>query len=99
MTPVHNPFPDSKFLLGKILATPGAMDALERCGQQPIEFFSRHADGDWGDIHPEDVGLNEQALLHGGRLMSVYQTNDGTKVWLITEADRSATTLLLPEEY
>jgi hypothetical protein len=99
MKPVHSPFPDSKFPLGRILATPGALEVLGECGQQASEFFSRHAAGDWGDIHPEDIGLNEQALLHGSRLMSVYQTNDGTKVWLITEADRSATTLLLPEEY
>jgi hypothetical protein len=61
--------------------------------------LARHAIGDWGELEPNDVAENQYSVAHGFRLLSCYQTNAGEKLWIITEADRSATTLLLPEEY
>src|ERR1035438_5905254 len=84
---------------GQIVATPGALAALERAKQPPTCFLARHAIGDWGELEPTDVAENKYSLIHGFRLLSSYQTNAGEKLWIITEADRSATTLLLPEEY
>ncbi len=89
----------SLFPLGQIVATPGALAALERAQQPPICFLTRHASGDWGELEPTDVAENQYSIAHGFRLLSSYQTNAGEKLWIITEADRSATTLLLPEEY
>ena len=87
------------FPLGQIVATPGALAALERAKQPPACFLSRHAIGDWGELEPADVAENEYSVAHGFRLLSSYPTNAGEKLWIITEADRSVTTLLLPEEY
>jgi hypothetical protein len=87
------------FPLGQIVATPRALAALERAQQQPASFVARHASGDWGELEPTDVAENQYSVAHGFRLLSSYQTNAGAKLWIITEADRSATTLLLPEEY
>jgi len=88
-----------KFPLGQIVATPGALQALERTGQAPLEFVKRHVLGDWGDLDEHDRRENEFSLNAGLRLLSAYTLVDGTRIWIITEADRSATTLLLPEEY
>ena len=87
------------FPLGQIVATPGALAALEKANQSPTAFLARHAGGDWGELDPTDVAENEFSIAHGFRLLSSYQTDAGDKLWIITEADRSATTLLLPEEY
>jgi hypothetical protein len=87
------------FPLGQIVATPGALAALERAKQPPTCFLARHAIGDWGAPEPTDVAENEYSLIHGFRLLSSYQTDAGETLWIITEADRSATTLLLPDEY
>jgi hypothetical protein len=87
------------FPLGQIVATRGALAALERAQQPPTCFLARHARGDWGELEPTDVAENEYSVAHGVRLLSSYQTDAGEKLWIITEADRSATTLLLPEEY
>ncbi len=89
----------SLFLLGRVVATPGALTALESAGQTPQEFLDRHVTGDWGRLPEEDVAANERALIHGGRIFSGYDLADGTRMWLITEADRSSTCLLLPSEY
>ncbi|HLN28591.1 MAG TPA: hypothetical protein VK395_12685 [Gemmataceae bacterium] len=94
----------SKFSLGQVLATPGALEVLGKSRQQPAEFLARHARGDWGDLSEEDRLLNDQALTDGSRLLSTYRTSRGTKLWVITEAAddqgrRAATTILLPEEY
>jgi hypothetical protein len=89
----------SLFTLGQVVATPGALAALEKAGQQPGDFLSRHISGDWGDVPPEDVKENEFSLKHGFRLLSAYHTSAGDKLWVITEGDRSSTSLLLPEEY
>jgi hypothetical protein len=93
-----------KFPLGQVLATPSALEALEASGQAPTDFLTRHVRGDWGEICEEDKELNDQSLLDGSRILSAYRTGKGVKIWVITEAaddggQRSATTLLLPEEY
>lgn len=88
------------FPLGQIVATPGALAALEKAGQTPQDFLSRHVCGDWGELDEHDRKENELGLKRGFRLMSSYRTGAGdAKVWVITEADRSVTTLLLPDEY
>src|SRR5438046_10499135 len=84
------------FELGQIVATPGALAALKKAGQQPGEFLTRHVNR---DLSYEDRKENEYSLEHGFRLLSSYRTNAGDKLWIITESDRSVTTLLLPEEY
>ena len=89
----------SRFPLGRFVATPGSLIALSEAGQTPQEFVRRHQMGDWGDLDHEDREENERSLEIGCRLLSAYQLRDGTKIWIITEADRSATTLLLPSEY
>lgn len=83
--------------LGRTLATLGVLEVTTRAEQNIA--FTRHSRGDWGDVCSEDWQANDQALQNGGRLLSVYHTVSGTKFWIITEADRSATTILLPEEY
>jgi hypothetical protein len=89
----------TKFPLGQIVATPGAIEALEESGQTPGFFLDQHASGDWGIVGQEDWKLNDQALKDGERILSAYRTLKGKKLWVITEADRSVTTLLLPDEY
>ena len=88
-----------KFDPGQIVATPGVLDAMASSGDDPLDFLFRHLDGDWGDVDEHDRQENELSLQHGWRLLSCYRLSDGTKVWIITEADRSSTCLLLPEEY
>ncbi len=87
------------FELGQIVATPGALIALRKAGQEPGEFLARHVNREWGDLSDEDRKQNDYSLEHGFRLLSSYRTNAGDKLSIITESDRSATTLLLPEEY
>jgi hypothetical protein len=88
-----------KFPLGRIVATPGALAALDEAEQSPYEFLDRHVRGDWGEVCEEDAKENEFSLESELRLLSAYTTKKGEKVWVITEADRSSTTILLPEEY
>ena len=87
------------FTLGQVVATPGALAAIEKSGQQPGEFLARHVRGDWGEVPPEDIKESELSLQHGFRLLSAYHTSAGDKLWVITEADRSSTCILLPKEY
>ena len=89
---------ESRFPLGQLVITPGA---LERLSAKEIQLaLNRHATGDWGELPEEDVQENERALTHGARLFSAYRSEDGkTRFYVITEADRSVTTVLLPEEY
>lgn len=84
---------------GRLVATPGALALLEQINKSPLELLSRHLRGDWGDLCQEDKTENELSLKHGFRLMSSYQVTETEKLWVITEADRSVTTLLLPAEY
>jgi hypothetical protein len=87
------------FPLGQIMATPGALEALEASHQSPAEFLTRHARGDWGELSADDITENEFSLKNGFRLLSSYLTAAGQKLWVITEAERDLTTLLLPDEY
>ena len=80
------------------MATPGALEALREAGEDPLHLLGRHASGDWGDLCEHDRRENERSLKHGWRLLSSYPVGE-SRVWVITEADRSVTTLLLPEEY
>lgn len=91
--------PNPLFTIGRLLATPGAIELLAERGLSPFEFVSRHRQGDWGDLDEEDVQANCAALTHGSRLLSSYRLDADTRLWIITEADRSVTTLLLPSEY
>jgi hypothetical protein len=88
-----------KFLLGRLVATPGALKALEEAGQSPFTVVNRHVVGDWGELDDEDRARNDEALTDGTRLLSAYILKTEVKIWIITEADRSVTTILLPEEY
>ena len=87
------------FRLGRWVCTPGAEAALRRSGDSFLTYLARHAAGDWGDLCPHDRSVNDQALRSGGRLFSAYRLSNGTKIWVITESDRSVTTILLPDEY
>ena len=86
------------FCLGKVVATPGALSLLETLQRTPAEFLSRHQSGDWGELCKEDREANDAALKHGDRIFSAYKI-DETKVWIITEANRSSTCILKPEDY
>lgn len=88
-----------KFELGHIVATPAALESLRESGQDGSEFLNRHVRGDYGEMPTEDVSANDEAIRDGARVMSAYTTLNGKKLWVITEADRSVTTLLLPEDY
>jgi hypothetical protein len=95
------------FSLGRVVATPGALAALEKVGKAPIDYLQRHAKGDWGEaLCDEDKQANAEALKHGTRLLSAYNLTPEQKLWIITDGiidsdtgQRYATTLLLPEEY
>ena len=87
----------AKFPMGRLVATP---NALSQIAQDDItSALRRHLSGDWGELDSEDRDANEQALIHGTRLLSTHHAANGTKFWIITEANRSATTLLMPEDY
>jgi hypothetical protein len=79
--------------------TPGALRALDEAGQSLLTFLARHAASDWGDLDAHDRAANEAAVVSGERILSAYRLASGERLWLITEADRSATVALLPEEY
>jgi hypothetical protein len=87
------------FTAGRLVATPGALALLEQVDKSPLEYISRHLRGDWGDLDQEDRTENQLSLKYGFRLLSSYQVTETEKLWVITEADRSVTTLLLPREY
>ena len=89
----------AKFSLGRLAATPGALEAMEASGQTAEFFFARHASGDWGEVNEEDQKLNDEALAHSDRILSAYRTLKGVRLWVVTEADRSSTVALLPQEY
>ena len=89
----------SLFPLGRVVATPGALGALSEAGVVPVALLARHVIGDWGEVPTEDAKENEHSLKHGYRVLSSYPLSTGAKVWIITEADRSSTCLLRPDEY
>lgn len=86
------------FPLGRIVATPGALNLLVMAGQDPSELLKRHQSGDWGDVPPADAAENRRSIRHGWRILSSYQVGS-QRIWIITEANRSSTCLLLPEDY
>jgi hypothetical protein len=87
----------AKFNLGQLLATPGV---LEAAGAEDLRaYLNRHAAGDWGDVGTSDARANDRALIERTRLLSAYRLRNGTRIWIITESDRAATTILLPDEY
>ncbi len=88
-----------KFPMGQVVATPGAINAMNDAGDHPNDFLFRHATGDWGEVPREDAELNDLAVIEDSRILSAYFTKSGVKLWIITEVDRSSTTILLPEEY
>jgi hypothetical protein len=92
------------FKLGQVVATQEAIRAMQRAGASPWPMLSRHVAGDWGDLSHEDKHLNDEAVTDGSRILSAYHLADGTKLWVITEAEddhgqRAATTILTPDEY
>jgi hypothetical protein len=87
----------ARFTLGSLVATPGALRAMNGSSLWP--YIKRHASGDWGDVSSEDKKENEFSVKNGFRIMSVYAIPGGGKIWIITEADRSSTTVLTPHEY
>ena len=94
----------SKFPLGQVVATPGALEALAEAGQTPEFFLAKHASGDWGEVCDGDKRLNDEALVNGERLLSAYRTLKGVRIWIISEAaddngQRAATSIILPSEY
>lgn len=88
---------EPKFPLGRAVMTSGVAEMVKK-GLDPVRYLVRHVQGDWGDVGPEDWYANQRNLKRGGRLFSAYKTSCG-KVWVITERDRSITTVLLPGEY
>jgi hypothetical protein len=87
------------FALGKVVATPGALDTMTQLDIVPLALIHRHVTGDWGDLGAEDQQQNRLAIRSGLRIFSSYKISASVKIWIITEADRSSTTLLLPGEY
>ena len=90
---------EAKFSMGRVVATPGALCALEEAFESALGFLSRHVSGDWGDVCAEDEQENDFAMGEHLRIFSAYHLRNGTKIWIITEADRSVTTILLPSGY
>ena len=88
-----------RFPLGRVVATPGALSSLEKAEQLPAEFLDRHVNGDWGDVPDADKQENEVSIEQRFRILSVYTTSAGDRIWILTEADRSVTTILLSSEY
>jgi len=86
-----------KFSLGQIFVTPDSKRVVP--ASELAAALNRHEHGDWGNVGPKGIAINERALVSGARLFSVYQSSDGVTFWIITEPDRSATTVLLPENY
>ena len=92
-----NPYPTARFRLGHIYSTPNALSRITN--EDILLGIQRHQAGDWGDLDEHDRQANELALREGTRLLSVYHAGNGTRFWIITEADRQTTTILLPEDY
>jgi len=90
---------DVKFPPGRVVATPGAIELLDKNGMDGSSVLLRHLQGDWGDLDDADIKQNDLSLENKQRLLSSYSLPDSAKVWVITEWDRSVTTILLPEDY
>jgi hypothetical protein len=88
-----------KFSLGRTVATPGALAALQQAAASHSEFLWRHEHGDWGELSEDDKKENDFSVLNGLRILSAYTLSTGVRIWVLTQADRSSTTIMLPEEY
>lgn len=99
MSTQSQPVAAVRFNPGHVVATPGALEALQTNQQNAVYFLARHLRADWGELDEPDRQANDHALTTGGRLLSAYHLRDGEKIWIITESDRSSTCLLLPSEY
>lgn len=99
MEAINNKLTRPKFPLGRMVATPAALDALAKSGDSAQALVMRHVTGDFGTVCREDWKANEDAIANGERIFSAYVLKDETKVWVITEADRGSTCVLLPEDY
>jgi hypothetical protein len=89
----------AKFNPGRLVATPGVLRAFQKAGESPFTYLGRHLASDWGEVGREDWAANDRALQEETRLLSAYKLSSGERIWIITEADRSSTCLLLPDEY
>jgi len=87
------------FAVGRVVATLGALETLSRAKENGARYLMRHVTGDWGEVDQQDRASNDQAVKEGTRILSAYTTGQGDRIWIITEADRSSTCLLLPSEY
>ena len=87
------------FPLGQVVATPGALEALEKAQTSPSELLTRHVGGDFGEIDSEDWQTNLDSIQEDARILSAYRLKTGENLWVITEADRSSTCILRPDEY
>jgi hypothetical protein len=101
---VTQPSSTPRFKLGQLVATPGALVAFQQNGQMPATFVVRHQLGDWGLVDHHDQQANDRAIRDGSRILSAYKLDDGTRIWIITEAadeqgNRESTCILLPSEY
>ena len=96
--PESQEIPKALFEMGRIVMTTGAIETLTRVGRHPVQLLARHVTGDWGDLPEEDIQENACSLRQGYRLLSAYRIEDA-KFYVITEWDRSVTTILLPSEY
>jgi hypothetical protein len=92
-----NSYPSAKFRLGRIVATAHSLEVIT--SDDILMGITRHQAGDWGELCPEDRAANDKALVEGTRILSAYSSARGMKFWIITEADRSVTTVLMPEDY
>ena len=98
--PTHNPENNLPlFSVGQVVGTPPALEAIKLAGHDPLDYLLRHMTGDWGDLDEEDIQANKDAVAHGTRVFSAYNLPTKAKIWIITEWNRSSTTILLPEEY
>jgi len=88
-----------KFPLGRVVATPDALEALAATSETALPYLTRHQSGDWGTVGAADAAENDLSVKEGFRILSAYMLKNGVKIWVITEADRSSTCILLPEEY
>ncbi len=95
----QNEKPTQLFPLGETVMTIGAKETLAESNQLPNEFLAKHQNGDWGDVCENDWRENDLSVKEGFGILSAYKTIKGDKIWIITEADRSSTTILLPNEY
>jgi len=109
MVKLNHPTKPVRLSLGTVVATPAAVQVLSECHETAIPYLRRHASGDWGSVDVADKRLNDEAVAHEetantehdlrGRVLSAYILSNGEKIWIITDADRSSTCVLLPSDY